>query len=62
MFLNSKYNDYQATLNSKRVLAFLSSRNEQPQIFIKIGNQTKLVYENPDKIQIYVHGMYAMPN
>lgn len=49
--INSKYNDYQAALNSKQVLAFLSSRNGYPQIFIQQGNQTKLVYDNPDKIE-----------
>lgn len=51
--VDSKYGDYQATLNSVQDMAFLSSRNGRPQIFIRSGEQTKLIYNNPENIQFF---------
>ncbi len=48
--IDSKFSDYQSALNAKQQLAFLSTRNGFPQIFLKTTHGTRLIYDNPNKV------------
>lgn len=61
-YVDSKFSDYQATINSASELAFISSRNGKPQFFIKNESLTKIVYDNPENIQFYPPLMWSPDN
>lgn len=48
--IDTKFADYQASFNNKRDIAFLSTRNGKPQVFIRDNNQTYLAFENHQNI------------
>lgn len=48
--IDTKFADYQASFNNKRDIAFLSTRNGKPQVFIRNNNQTYLAFENHQNI------------
>ncbi|MFD2165398.1 transcriptional regulator [Thalassotalea euphylliae] len=48
--INSKFNDYQATSNSRGDVAYLSTRSGYPQVFLKTKQATKLLFENKGKV------------
>lgn len=49
--VDTKFSDYLATYSAKNDLAFLSTRNGRPQVFIQEQNKLTLAFENPKNIQ-----------